>query len=333
MELDRSKEGFSRDGREKGSTKPWQGGISGHTNPNVWLPGLMFSPPAPDSSLKKILEFTLQPTPRQWSLCGRAGGENVPQEGEGTANSPGMEVTPGSPGMEVTPGGVKPFPGQVHTKICVQVVTLKTLKCEASPPLLSPRSCISIREAAADSKSFLREINQTKKGFKKQRHSLRFPGVSPLLALQGEPCFLICANTKFIFVWAIMCKIMGNPSGWSGKPSQIFRETFPFRKVSEISTIQTHKGIQLCVNKLLLQPPPQKTQLDWQQDCFRITWIRPCIRRLRKFLFFQEFHFFPAFPSGRTESPGAGGSFPCSGAAAAAPRCGQSWQQIKGGSC
>lgn len=108
------------------------------------------------------------------------------------------------------------------------VVTLKTLRCEASPPLLSARSCISSREAAVDSKSFLRETNRDKKGFKNQCHFLSFPGVSWLLALEGELYFLICANTKFIFVWAIMCKIMGNPSGWSEKPSQIFQETFQF---------------------------------------------------------------------------------------------------------
>lgn len=66
----------------KGSTKPWQGGSSGHTIPAVWLPGLVFSPPAPGSGRGwsqqwprgllaelvqpgKIPEFTFQPTPRQ----------------------------------------------------------------------------------------------------------------------------------------------------------------------------------------------------------------------------------------------------------------------------
>lgn len=91
-----------------------------------------------------------------------------------------------------------------------------------------------------------------------------------------------------------MCKIMGNPPGWRGKPSQILQETFGFGEVPAISTIQTHGGIQLCVNKLLLQPPPQKTQLDCQQDCSWITRIRPGIQRLRQDL---EFHFILHFPA------------------------------------
>lgn len=46
-----------------------------------------------------------------------------------------------------------------------------------------------------------------------------------------------------------MCKVMCDPLGQSEKPSQILQATFQFWKVSEISTTQTYKGIQLYATK------------------------------------------------------------------------------------